>query len=207
MRGPRQRIAPPDIRHPLPEDRGIDQRILPHRQRQPRIALEDAAERVMRDHRDAGRRQRRDAVVHALQEKALRVENVAGKMKGDDLAPSVGQRVEAADDAFEEQVAIGRPVAFVDQLAVGGRRHHPRVQPLHDVELRLAELQVAVQLARQRAGESLGHGRLPFEPIGMSQNFLRCLPVGDGTKMPAGGIASHADIFLRPDSQRCPGTG
>ena len=104
MRDPGVGGTPADACHPFPEDRRVHQRVLPDRPGDARIFFGDLQHGAVRDQRDFRRRQCPDAVIHRLQDEALRVENVAGAMERHDLPFAIDDDLVTADAAAEEQL-------------------------------------------------------------------------------------------------------
>src|SRR5215203_4076187 len=83
-----------------------------------RLPFCDLAKRVVREKGGHTGCQRRDAMVHLLQNETVQVDEVAGDVDCRDLAASVGQQRIARGEALEEETALGRAVAFSDDVVV-----------------------------------------------------------------------------------------
>ena len=78
--------APPDIDDPLAEYRRIGQRLTPECQSDFRMAVQEVAQRLMRDHADRARAECHHVVVHDTADIAVEVEKVAWVGEADNLA-------------------------------------------------------------------------------------------------------------------------
>ena len=67
------------------------------------MGLGDPAKRVVRDARHPDRRHRPDIVIELLQQKSVKVDEIAPDMKLHDLPLAVGEILVAADDPVDEQ--------------------------------------------------------------------------------------------------------
>src|SRR3954469_21556051 len=98
--------AEPD--HPFAEDRRIDERVAPERVIEDRVAADDVADARMRYEGELRRHERADAMVHDLEMQALQVGEVARRVEGHDLPLAAVEELVAADEAFEDEAALGR---------------------------------------------------------------------------------------------------
>src|SRR5829696_3920938 len=90
--------------HPLPEDRGIDERVAPEEIADARVGADEGPHRLVRDERHLARDDRAQAVVHDVEVNALQVGDVARDMEREDL-PLPPSMTLAAGEAFENQAA------------------------------------------------------------------------------------------------------
>lgn len=63
-------------------------------------------------------RQRRDAVIHGLDKKTMKVDEISGNVDGSDLSRSLVQHLLPQRISFEYERTLGRAVTFADDILV-----------------------------------------------------------------------------------------
>jgi len=149
MRDPGVSLAAAEPDHPFAEDRRIDERVAPERVVEDRVAPDDVADARMRDEGELRRHERADAVVHDLEMQALQVGEVARRVERHDLPLAAVEELVAADEAFEDEAALGRLVLVADDVLVGGEALHRHRQGEQRLLVVGGEVGDALELADQ----------------------------------------------------------
>src|SRR5215207_289122 len=150
VRDPGVRLLASDPQQPLPEHRAVDERIAPEGIGDPREAPAKLAHGLVGYEQQLARRDRADAAVHDLEVQALKVGNVAGRVEREDLPLARVRDLVAADEALENEAALGRRVALADDVVVGGDLADAPRQPRERAPLLTGKGEDAVELANKR---------------------------------------------------------
>jgi hypothetical protein len=82
------------------------------------MALRDPAKCLVWVEGDLAGREGCDAMVHSLQNEAMQVDEVAGDVKGRDLAFAVGQDLVATGETFQDEAALGWAVTVAHEVLI-----------------------------------------------------------------------------------------
>jgi hypothetical protein len=152
--------------HPLPEDRGIDERVAPEDIADARVGADEGPHRLVREERHLARDDRAQAVVHDVEVEALQVGDVARDMEREDLPLAALDDLVAAGEAVEDQAALRRPVLVSDDVLIGLEVPHHHRQGDDGVPLLVGQRRYALELAderMERVGGGCVHGASCFE--------------------------------------------
>ncbi|MGY3458355.1 hypothetical protein ACVWW5_003805 [Bradyrhizobium sp. LM3.4] len=105
-----------EIDGPFALDGVVDEGLTPERFRQRAVARHQTLEPRTLDFGVDNRRHRRDGMIHHRQQERVRVATLAGKQKVDDLAPTVLERLVAAEPARQHEADTVDRIALRDQI-------------------------------------------------------------------------------------------
>src|SRR5215203_2048042 len=143
--------------HPLPEDRGIDERVAPEEIADARVGADEGPHRLVRDERHLARDDRAQAVVHDVEVNALQVADVARDMEREDLPLAAFDDLVAAGEAFENQAALRRPILVSHDVLIGLEVPQHHRQGDDGLPLLVGKRRYALELADERM-ERVGGG-------------------------------------------------
>jgi hypothetical protein len=161
---PRERVSPPDARHPLSEDRSLNERSAPERGCYSRMALAEVAQGLVLDKTNSGRCDRTQAVVQNPEMQALKVGNVTGNVKSQDLALALNGDLVAAREAVQHHAAAGWTVLFAHDVLIRPEIGDLYRQAYERASLLIGKRKDAVELADERVyveGRMGVHNSLP----------------------------------------------
>jgi hypothetical protein len=117
-------------------DGGINGDAHPKQTGQVRVGLGDLTEGLVGNHADRAGRDRHDGMVHRLHQGAVEVHEVAGHMKGRDLALPMPQDVVAHGKACDEDDTLGWAVTLADEIVILLHGSLPDDSPLKNLSFR-----------------------------------------------------------------------
>jgi hypothetical protein len=127
---PLRSILSAHSKHPLPEDRRIDQGVTPQNVADARKALDQLPNRVVLYKSDPARHERRQTVVHGREMKALKIRHVSRDVEWEYLTLSILQHFVPVKPALKHEATLRRPISFAHHIMI--RPHvtdgHPQVQ-------------------------------------------------------------------------------
>ena len=144
------RRAPAHGGEPFPMDGPVDERAEPQEARQVRVLLRDLLERRVRDGCNPAWAQGQHAVVHCLQQEAVKVHEVAGHVDGGDLAATACHDPVAGREALQKKAALDRAGALPDDVLVGSHLANPRDGAFQHPLLLRRELIALFELQNER---------------------------------------------------------
>src|SRR3954452_10357500 len=98
-----------------------------------------------------------------MQVQALQVGNVAGHVDGKDLTLAVGRNTRTADKSLDDETAVARPIAFLDQGGVRWKLLHVDWKRLKGLEILLGKVIVHQKPANEHV--SWRHRATPPDPL------------------------------------------
>src|SRR5258708_39586821 len=101
MREPLAGVPAADVHDPLAEDRAVDERVHPHRAGNPWMTVDERSHFVRGNEGKFAPGQRLDVVVGNVEERALKVDEVARHMDADDLPGAFGGEFVAIAQAWK----------------------------------------------------------------------------------------------------------
>jgi hypothetical protein len=116
------------------------------------VAARQAVQVIMMDEGEAGRGERRQAVIHHVDVQALEVGNVAGDVERQDLPLALGREDVATGEARDDEAALGGAVTRPHDVLVRRNGFQPQRQAQQGGLLLSRECSDAFQLADQRGG-------------------------------------------------------
>jgi hypothetical protein len=141
----------PDAEQPLAGNGGINKGADPQQPGEARITLGDLAQGLVGNDGDLATGEGSDAVVHPVQGKAVKVDEVARNMDREDLAVAILQNDVAARSSIQQQPAFWRRVMLAGQVLIGPELLHPRDRRAEHTLLRVRENILLLELAEQMA--------------------------------------------------------
>jgi hypothetical protein len=139
--------APPHAHQPLAVDGGINGDAHPKQSGQVRVGFGDLTEGLVGNHADRAGHDRHDSMIHLFHQGAVEVHEVAGHMKGRDLALPIAQDVVAHGKARDEDDTLGWAVTLADETVILLHRSLPDDSPLKNLSFRVGETVVLLKLA------------------------------------------------------------
>jgi hypothetical protein len=100
----------------LAVDRGINGKVHPKQPGQMGVVLRNVAEGLVRDKADRAGCDRQNGMVHRLHQEAVQVDEVAGHMKGRDLALAIAEEVVAPGKALQQKRALGGTISLPEDV-------------------------------------------------------------------------------------------
>ena len=119
-----ERVAPPAIHQPLPQNGFIDQGCAPQCAGEHRCRTRDLVDSGLLDIGDAAIGQRDDPVIHCVEYSDVEVAEIARDQKGGDAARAIAQNLVARRPPIENKMNIFRRLAIGDNVGLAGNIAH-----------------------------------------------------------------------------------
>jgi hypothetical protein len=141
--------APTHRHNPLAVDGCINGKVDPKQTGKMRVVLGDPAEDLVRDPGDRAGRDSQDSVVHLLYQEAVQINEVAGYMKGRDLALAVPEEIVARGKAFQQKSAVGRAIPLPENVLTFAHDSGPDDSPLQQLSFLVRKAVKVLKFADQ----------------------------------------------------------